>query len=374
MPVKLNGSTSGSVTIQAPAIAGTNTLTLPAATGNLLSDQSIVPGSASVPTNGMYLPATNALGFATNSTNALYIGSSQNVGIGTTSPQGKLDTAGTITSSSSGKLLNLGWSGTDAYIQTTDGSFSAYNLIFYGGAAERMRIDSSGNVGIGTTSPGAKLGVSDGTVTLITSPYSAGSTGYFGTSTNHSLSLLTNNAERMRINSSGNLLINTTSVLNSAMVTIVHTGSSQIVSRNSAATAGKFWSSPYVDSTNSIYIIDNNNVGVVMASGATAWSANSDERLKDIIAPITSALEGVQSLRAVKYSWKSDADKVAHIGLIAQDVQKVLPEVVASAKLPMSEDETEYLSVAYTEVIPLLVAAIQELSAEVEALKAKIGV
>jgi hypothetical protein len=81
----------------------------------------------------------------------------------------------------------------------------------------------------------------------------------------------------------------------------------------------------------------------------------------------------VQSLRAVKYSWKSDNAKVPHVGLIAQDVQKVLPEVVNSARLPQSSDETEYLGVAYTEVIPLLVAAIQELSAKNDALEARLA-
>jgi hypothetical protein len=184
-----------------------------------------------------------------------------------------------------------------------------------------------------------------------------------------------NGTEAMRIDTSGNLLVGgiTSTINNSRITSVSDTGKPQIVSRSNAATAGKYWNSPYVSNANQIYIINQDNLGVYITDGATAWAANSDERLKDIIAPITSALEGVQSLRAVKYNWKSDADKVVHIGLIAQDVQKVLPEVVASAKLPLSEDETEYLSVAYTEVIPLLVAAIQELSAEVEALKAKVG-
>jgi hypothetical protein len=175
----------------------------------------------------------------------------------------------------------------------------------------------------------------------------------------------------MTILPSGNLLVGTTSELNSARLTVVGSGTG-IVVRHNSATSGKFWNSPYVDPSNTCYVINNSNVGVQLTDGATAWSANSDERLKDIIAPITSALEGVQSLRAVRYSWKSDDAKVPHVGLIAQDVQKVLPEVVQSSKLPLSDDETEYLTVAYTEVIPLLVAAIQELNAEIAELKSKL--
>jgi hypothetical protein len=70
---------------------------------------------------------------------------SGNVGIGTSVPGAKLDVSGVIAASASGKYLNAGWSGSNAYIQTTDSSSNAYNLIFYGGASERARIDTSGN-------------------------------------------------------------------------------------------------------------------------------------------------------------------------------------------------------------------------------------
>jgi len=244
-------------------------------------------------------------------------------------------------------------------------------------------VNTSGSVGIGTSSPGTKLDVSgsirstSGNIIVADGSgfaWGAASTYIGGTSASSLITFNTASTEHMRIDSSGNLLVGTTSTLNNARITSVSdTGKSQIVSRSNAATAGKYWNSPYVSSANQIYIINQDNLGVYITDGATAWAANSDERLKDIIAPITSALEGVQSLRAVKYNWKSDADKVVHIGLIAQDVQKVLPEVVASAKLPLSEDETEYLSVAYTEVIPLLVAAIKELSAKNDALETRLA-
>jgi hypothetical protein len=108
--------------------------------------------------------------------------------------------------------------------------------------------------------------------------------------------------------------------------------------------------------------------GVNLTSGATSWTSASDERLKDIIEPISNAANKVSQLRAVIGKYKTDADGTRRPFLIAQDLQAVLPEAVSEGR-NSKDDETEYLQVAYTEVIPLLVAAINELKAEIDALK-----
>lgn len=103
--------------------------------------------------------------------------------------------------------------------------------------------------------------------------------------------------------------------------------------------------------------------GVYLSDGATSWAAISDERKKTDLLPITDALVKVNSLRAVtgRYVW----DEKRRAFLIAQEVQQVLPEAV-----DVADDADGTLGLAYTDVIPLLVASIKELNAKVAALEA----
>ena len=125
-----------------------------------------------------------------------------------------------------------------------------------------------------------------------------------------------------------------------------------------------------ITSTSAFQISFNSlTAGVQLASGGTSWGTFSDESIKDIIEPITDAAAKVSSLRAVIGKYKTDEDGVRRAFLIAQDVQAVLPEAVTTTQ---QSDGEEVLSLAYTETIPLLVAAIKELKAEVDSLKAQL--
>ena len=96
----------------------------------------------------------------------------------------------------------------------------------------------------------------------------------------------------------------------------------------------------------------------------------SDERLKTGIAPITGALSKVNQLKGCTFTYKADGRKSA--GLIAQDVEKVLPSAVSEKVLPFAaEDEEMYKTVQYDQTIGLLVEAIKELTAKVEKLENK---
>jgi hypothetical protein len=108
--------------------------------------------------------------------------------------------------------------------------------------------------------------------------------------------------------------------------------------------------------------------GVNLTSTATSWSANSDERLKTDLIPIEAGLEKASSLRAVTGRYLTDEEGVSRAFLIAQDVQAVLPEAV-----DQEGDEIGTLSLRYTEVIPLLVAALKESKERIETLEAKVA-
>jgi len=125
----------------------------------------------------------------------------------------------------------------------------------------------------------------------------------------------------------------------------------------------------YQRNVTSLYVV-NSSAGVYLGAGSTAWASASDERLKDIIEPITNGLTKVASLRAVIGKFKTDAEGTRRSFLIAQDVQAVLPEAISTTMVKDDETNTEYLGVSYTDVIPLLVAAIKELKAEFDAYKA----
>lgn len=110
----------------------------------------------------------------------------------------------------------------------------------------------------------------------------------------------------------------------------------------------------------------NTSGGVYLSGGgATSWTAVSDEREKNILENIADALSKVNSLRAVIGAYKSDAESTRKAFLIAQDVQAVLPEAVS--------ETNGVLGLAYTDTIPLLVAALKELSAKNDTLEARLA-
>ena len=114
--------------------------------------------------------------------------------------------------------------------------------------------------------------------------------------------------------------------------------------------------------------------GPYVAQGGTSWTNTSDARLKNVIGKIENALTKIDVLKPVKFTWKSDQTNQVKFGLIAQEVQEVMPEVVVVPEHEINprSGNQEYLGVNYTEIVPTLIAAIQELNAKVTALESQL--
>jgi hypothetical protein len=170
--------------------------------------------------------------------------------------------------------------------------------------------------------------------------------------------------ERMQIDSSGNLLIGTTTSPPSA---------GGVIATKGAGTSIYFThGSNNLTGTTNFVVYNGSNTGVYLINGQTSWSANSDSRLKNITGKYETPLADISKIEPIKFTWKSDETNEPKVGVIAQSVIDVVPEAVGKSRL-YENDETEYLSVRYTELIPLLIASIQELNAKVTALETQLG-
>ena len=105
-------------------------------------------------------------------------------------------------------------------------------------------------------------------------------------------------------------------------------------------------------------------------------STVSDSRLKDNIITIGGALDKVKSLRGVSYTWNAGKRKNTNdIGLIAQEVEKILPEVITEKKMPLmhgADPNIDYKTVNYEKIIPVLIEAIKEQQEQINELKKQI--
>ena len=129
----------------------------------------------------------------------------------------------------------------------------------------------------------------------------------------------------------------------------------------------------YITSASNFQISYNStSAGVVLTSGATSWGTFSDSRLKNVTGTYTNALADIAQIEPVKFTWKSDAENKPQVGVLAQSVQAVVPEAIELSTIEIDGTE-EYLQIRYTELIPLMIASIQELKAEVDSLKQQLG-
>ena len=272
-------------------------------------------------------------------------------------------------------------------VDLTFSTFSASTL------AERMRIDSSGNVGIGLTPTSggggkhaldvdgpvlARGGVSSnqtsaGALDFVSSTDNLRIRSWGATSGTGIISFRTGggggsvDSEAMRIDSSGNLLVGKTS-LGTANVGAEARANGLLQGTRDGGNALEL-NRKTSDGVIADFRKDGTTVGSVsVTSSGTTYNTTSDARLKTDIQPIADATDRLMQMNPVSHKWKADPEADAVVGFIAQEMQEIVPEAVSG-----DADSDEMMSMDYGRITPVLVAALQEATKEIQELKARVA-
>jgi hypothetical protein len=305
-------------------------------------------------------------------------------------------------------LINADKTGTGTYLPMT----------FSTGGSERVRIDTSGNVGIGTSSPAATWGGftsiykdQNSYTRLIVNNQSAGSSASaetvlaaygnswvigIGSSAKNSNALTfaldataSPPSEKMRIDTSGNLLVGTTSPVSTEKFGVLTSGASQmVIFRNSHASNPSGVQVSYTgtapNNTGSEFYYGNDTVGLKFSArsngGIANFSANnvnlSDRREKTNFAPAKSYLDVICAIPVQTFNYLDqnlEEDDGLTLGVVAQDVQAVAPELVMESDWSSKRDGSKVrLSIYQTDLQYALMKCIQEQQALITTLTDRI--
>ena len=286
--------------------------------------------------------------------------------------------------------IDASTSGAGGVITTADNT-GILNIQTAGTTA--VTVNASQNVGIGTTSPTAKLTVAsaEGLRTINDASYisfynTAGSTrtGYLqmqaggdaklAVEVNQPLTFSTNNTERMRITSAGEVLIGkTTGALTSnGWALYPDEGSNYCFDMGGASNECFNYNNTGTGTYDIAFRYQATVKGYIRVNSTnTTYSTTSDYRLKENIAPMIGALEKVVQLKPVTYTWKADGSDGQ--GFIAHELQAVVPDAVTGEKDAVDDEGNPvYQGIDTSFLVATLTAAIQEQQTIINDLKARV--
>ncbi len=307
-----------------------------------------VDGSAGTPAvqgadsnTGMFFPAADTIAFAEGGAEVARFDSSGNLGIGTSSPNSKLNTY------AAANALSI------QYVATNQNAVSPTAAIGFNVSDSSETTAACAKGGIGFTRNAAFGG---GYLAFYNN--NSGAAGNFTTAD-----------ERARIDSSGNLLVGTTSSFGVG-VTVLPAG--QVFASRSGDVSGVF-DRRDSDGQAVNFRRQGNTVGSVsVTTTATAYNTSSDYRLKEDVLQMTGALARVAALKPVTYKWKSDGSDGE--GFIAHELQAVVPDCVTGEKDAVdAEGNPVYQGIDTSFLVATLTAAIQEQQALIAALQADVA-
>jgi hypothetical protein len=434
IPTLTAGTTTGTAGIFTSGTIATlnsTTGTIPTlvATTLITTGTGTAAAPAIVPTGdnntGLFFPAADTIAFSEGGAEAMRIDSSGNVGVGTASPASKLHinggmrVTGEVSTAGASALAMDFLSGNSRLIScgsdaSTQGGFSFISLNSTSSiATERLRIDSSGNVGIGTNSPSVASGlglVLNGGASQTRLAFKNTYTG--DTSTDgvqlalvaaSSQFLLQNResdgifafetagTERLRIDSSGSLLVGATSAQSSERLLALNDSATNpsfiayspsatftgyvarlFADRNTSNSTYNFLSCVRVASAGDVFIIRDSGNAV---NTNNSYGAISDIKLKENIENASSQWDDIKSIQVRKFSFKNDEEHKRMLGLVAQEVELISPnlvETVIDRDKDGSDLGTTTKEVKYSVLYMKAVKALQEAMVRIEALEAKV--
>jgi len=276
--------------------------------------------------------------------------------------------------------------GTDS---NTGINFASDTVNINTGGQTRATVDSSGNLGIGTSSPSSILSVEQSSSNVSADLHATGSgrgsqikfhndhgLAYVGqggdtsgdfiifNSTASNIKFYTNDIEHMRIDSSGNLMIGTTSAPDgSADGVLLAKGAGRSFSRGSTAMRYQL-----------MFHNPNGMVGRIDTTGSsTNYLTSSDYRLKENATAIADGIARLKTLKPYRFNFKADATTILD-GFFAHEVSTTVPEAISGTKDEVDSDNNPvYQAIDQSKLVPLLTAALQEAVAKIEVLETKVA-